>query len=32
MLILRVDDIQRATEVLKEAGVRLVTREEIQQI
>jgi len=32
MLILRVDDIQRATEVLNEAGVRLVTREEIQQI
>ncbi|MCW3140361.1 MAG: ACT domain-containing protein [Methanophagales archaeon] len=32
MLILRVDDIQRATEVLNEAGVRLATREEIQQI
>jgi hypothetical protein len=32
MLILRVDDIRRATEVLSEAGVRIATREEIQQI
>ena len=32
MLILRVDDIERATEVLSEAGVRVATREEIQQI
>jgi len=32
MLILRVDDIRRATRVLSEAGVRLATREEIQQI
>ena len=32
MLILRVDDIKRATEVLSEAGVRVATREEIQQI
>ncbi len=32
MLILRVDDIQRATEVLSEAGMRLATREEIQNI
>ena len=32
MLILRVDDIKRATEVLNEAGVRVATGEEIQQI
>jgi len=32
MLILRVDDIERATEVLSDAGVRLATREEIQNI
>ena len=32
MLILRVDDIKRAAEVLSEAGVRVATREEIQQI
>ncbi len=32
MLILRVDDIQRATKVLSEAGMRLATREEIQNI
>ena len=32
MLILRVDDVKRATEVLSEAGVRVATREEIQQI
>ena len=32
MLILRVDDIKRAAEVLNEAGVRVATREEIQQI
>jgi len=32
MLILRVDDIKRATEVLSEAGVRLATKGEIQQI
>ena len=32
MLILRVDDIKRAAEVLSEAGVRVATREEIQRI
>ena len=32
MLILRVDDVKRAAEVLSEAGVRVATREEIQQI
>jgi hypothetical protein len=32
MLILRVDDIRRATEVLSEAEVRLATKGEIQQI
>jgi hypothetical protein len=32
MLILRVDDLKRATQVLNEAGVRLATREEIQSI
>ena len=32
MLILRVDDVKRATEVLSEAGVRVATGEEIQQI
>lgn len=32
MLILRVDDIRRATEVLSEAGVMLATKGEIQQI
>lgn len=32
MLILRVDDLKRATQVLNEAGVRLATREEIQNI
>jgi hypothetical protein len=32
MLILRVDDIRRATEVLSEAGVRLATKGEIQNI
>ena len=32
MLILRVDDVKRATEVLNEAGVRVATREEIQKI
>ena len=32
MLILRVDDISGATRVLSEAGVRLVSRAEIQQI
>ena len=32
MLILRVDDVKRATEVLSEAGVRVATREEIQQM
>ena len=32
MLILRVDDVKRAAEVLGEAGVRVATREEIQQI
>ena len=32
MLILRVDDISGATRVLNEAGVRLVTRAEIQKI
>ena len=30
--ILRVDDMKRATEVLSEAGVRVATGEEIQQI
>ncbi|KAF5436608.1 hypothetical protein C5S35_08350 [Candidatus Methanophagaceae archaeon] len=32
MLILRVDDIKRATEVLNEAGVRVATKAEIQNI
>lgn len=32
MLILRVDDLKRATQVLNEAGVRLATRVEIQNI
>lgn len=32
MLILRVDDLKRATQVLNEAGVRMATREEIQNI
>ena len=32
MLILRVDDVKRAAEVLSEAGVRVATREEIQKI
>lgn len=32
MLILRVDDIDRATHVLNEAGVRIATREEVQEI
>jgi hypothetical protein len=32
MLILRVDDVKRAAEVLSEAGVRVATRAEIQQI
>ena len=32
MLILRVDDVKRATEVLSEAGVRVATREEVQGI
>lgn len=32
MLILRVDDIKRATQVLQEAGVRIATREEIQRL
>ncbi|NQE04557.1 hypothetical protein C5S32_01685, partial [ANME-1 cluster archaeon GoMg1] len=32
MLILRVDDIKGATEVLNEAGVRVAMREEIQKI
>ncbi|HJH25777.1 MAG TPA: acetolactate synthase [Methanophagales archaeon] len=32
MLILRVDDLKRAAEVLNEAGVRVATREEIQRI
>jgi hypothetical protein len=32
MLILRVDDVKRATQVLSEAGVRVATREEIQKI
>jgi hypothetical protein len=32
MLILRVDDVKRATEVLSEAGVRVATRAEIQRI
>jgi hypothetical protein len=32
MLILRVDDVKRATEVLNEAGVRVATGKEIQQI
>ncbi len=32
MLILRVDDVKRAAEVLSEAGVRIATKGEIQQI
>ena len=32
MLILRVDDIERAAQVLSEAGVRIATKEEIQKI
>ncbi len=32
MLILRVDDIKRATEVLQATGVRIATREEIQRL
>jgi hypothetical protein len=32
MLILRVDDIKRATEVLSVAGVRVATKGEVQQI
>ena len=32
MLILRVDDVKGAAEVLSEVGVRVATREEIQQI
>jgi len=32
MLILRVDDVKRATEVLNEAGVRIATKAEIQKI
>lgn len=32
MLILRVDDITRAAQVLSEAGVRIATKEEIQEI
>jgi hypothetical protein len=32
MLILRVDDIKRAAQVLSEAGVRIATKEEIQKI
>jgi hypothetical protein len=32
MLILRVDDTKRATEVLQAAGVRIATREEIQRL
>lgn len=32
MLILRVDDIERATEVLSEAGVRVATKREVQKI
>ena len=32
MLILRVDDVKRATEVLNEAGVRVATKGEIQRI
>ncbi|MHC1600177.1 MAG: ACT domain-containing protein [Candidatus Methanospirareceae archaeon] len=32
MLILRVDDIKRAEQVLNEAGVRMATRREIQNI
>ncbi len=32
MLILRVDDVKRATEVLNEAGVRVATKGEVQQI
>jgi len=32
MLILRVDDLKRAMQVLNEAGVRLATRVEIQNI
>ncbi|MCK4735047.1 MAG: hypothetical protein KAT65_21520, partial [Methanophagales archaeon] len=32
MLILRVDDVKRAVEVLNEAGVRIATKGEIQNI
>jgi len=32
MLILRVDEITRAAQVLQEAGVRIATRQEIQNI
>ena len=32
MLILRVDDVKRATEVLSEAGVRVATKGEVQKI
>jgi hypothetical protein len=32
MLILRVDDTKRATQVLSEVGVRIATKEEIQRI
>jgi len=32
MLILRVDDVKRATEVLSEVGIRLATKAEIQKI
>jgi hypothetical protein len=32
MLILRVDDIKRAAQVLQETGVRIATRQEIQNI
>ncbi len=32
MLILRVDDVKRAAEVLSEAGVRVATKGEVQQI
>jgi hypothetical protein len=32
MLILRVDDIKSATEVLNEVGVRIATKAEIQNI
>ncbi|MFV9677840.1 MAG: acetolactate synthase [Methanosarcinales archaeon] len=32
MLILRVDDVKRATEVLSEAGVKVATGEEIQNL